>query len=193
MFVRLAGGIATSFFVCASSHMVDLDQAVAADLRNQDYFCSATVVMFVRRMFPEVSWRPQELGACLIIDDPLLRPRYGSCNFNVLRNAMRRYGFTTNIAFIPWNWRRTSRRDCEFFKNEPGRFSISVHGCDHIEAEFGETSPALSTSKAKLAQSRMQNHEVRTGIQYDPVMVFPCSFFVCMPGSSQASWFPGSR
>ena len=166
-------------FVCASSHMVDLDQAVGAGFYDvKDHFCSAVpLVMFVRRMFPEVSWRPQELGACLIIDDPLLRPRYGSCNFNVLRNAMRRYGFTTNIAFIPWNWRRTSRRDCEFFKNEPGRFSISVHGCDHIEAEFGETSPALLTSKAKLAQSRMHNHEVRTGIRYDPVMVFPQGVF----------------
>jgi hypothetical protein len=166
-------------FVCASSHMVDLDQAVGAGFYDvKDHFCSAVpLVLFVRLMFPEVSWRPQELGACLIIDDPLLRPRYGSCDFNVLRNAMQRYEFTTNIAFIPWNWRRTSRRDSEFFKNEPGRFSISVHGCDHIEAEFGATSPAVLTSKTTLAQSRMRNHEARTGIRCDPVMVFPQGVF----------------
>jgi hypothetical protein len=178
VFVRLCRQ-GSPVFVCASSHMVDLDQAVGAGFYDvKDHFCSAVpLVMFIRLMFPEVSWKPQELGACLIIDDPLLRQRYGSCNFNVLRNAMQRYGFTTNIAFIPWNWRRTSRRDSEFFKDEPGRFSISVHGCDHIEAEFGETSPAVLTSKATLAQSRMRNHEARTGIPCDPVMVFPQGVF----------------
>ena len=178
VFVRLCRQ-GSPVFLCASSYMVDLDQAVGTGFYDvKDHFCSAVpLVMFVRRMFPEVSWRPQELGACLIIDDPLLRPRYGSCNFNVLRNAMQRHGFTTNIAFIPWNWRRTSRRDSEFFKNEPGRFSISVHGCDHIAAEFGETSPAVLTSKATLAQSRMRHHEARTGIRCDPVMVFPQGVF----------------
>ena len=191
VFVRLSRQ-GPPVFVCASSHMVDLDQAVGAGFYDvKDHFCSAVpLVMFVRLMFPEVSWRPQELGACLIIDDPLLRPRYGSCNFNVLRNAMQRYGFTTNIAFIPWNWRRTSKRDSEFFKNEPGRFSISVHGCDHIEAEFGGTSPAVLTSKATLAQSRMRNHEARTGIRCDPVMVFPQGVFssVCPAVLKQAGF-----
>ena len=166
-------------FVCASSHLVDIDQGVGPRFYDvKEHFCSAVpLVMFVRFMFPEVAWSPQELGACLIVDDPLLRPRYGSCNFSVLRDAMRRYGFTTNIAFIPWNWRRTSPRDSELFKNEPGRFSISVHGCDHTEAEFGETSPGVLINKAQLAQSRMRNHEARTGIQYDPVMVFPQGVF----------------
>ena len=97
-------------FFCASSHMVDIDQAVGPGFYDvKDHFCSVVpLVMFVRLMFPDVAWRPQELGACLIIDDPLLRQRYGSCDFGMLRDLMRRYGFTTNVAFIPWNWRRTS-------------------------------------------------------------------------------------
>jgi hypothetical protein len=178
VFVRLRRE-GSPVFICASSHMVDIDQGVGPRFYDvKDHFCSAVpLVMFVRLMFPELAWSPQELGACLIIDDPLLRPRYGSCDFSVLRDAMRRYGFTTNIAFIPWNWRRTSPRDSQLFKNEPARFSISVHGCDHTEAEFGETAPAALTSKAELAQSRMRNHEARTGIQYDPVMVFPQGVF----------------
>lgn len=166
-------------FVCASSYMVDLEQPVEAGHYDvKTHFCSAVpLVMFIKAMFPEISWGPQELGACLIIDDPLLRPRYGYCDFQILREAMQRYGFTTNIAFIPWNWRRTSSRDGSFFNREPKDYSISVHGCDHTKAEFGETSGAILTSKAMLAQSRMRNHEGRSGIQHDAVMVFPQGVF----------------
>jgi hypothetical protein len=178
VFVRFQHGRAP-VFVCASSYMVDIDDAVGPGYYDvKDHFCSAVpLLMFVRLMFPEVAWRPQELGACLIIDDPLLRQRYGSCNFEMLRDLMRRYGFTTNIAFIPWNWRRTSANDGEFFKNELGHFSVSIHGCDHTGAEFGETSPAILNNKARLAQSRMRNHEARTGLHHDPVMVFPQGVF----------------
>jgi hypothetical protein len=166
-------------FYCTSSHMVDIDQAVGPGFYDvKDDFCSIVpLVMFVRLMFSDVAWRPQELGACLIIDDPLLRKRYGSCDFEMLHDLMRRYGFTTNVAFIPWNWRRTSADVGEFFGNELGRFSVSIHGCDHIAAEFGETSAAVLNYRAKLAQSRMRNHEARTGIHHDPVMIFPQGVF----------------
>jgi hypothetical protein len=166
-------------FFCASSHMVDIDQPVGPgfyDVRN--HFCSVVpLVMFLRLMFPDVAWRPQELGACLIVDDPLLRQRYGACDFVMLRDLMLRHEFTTNIGFIPWNWRRTSSAAGEFFRNESERYSVSVHGCDHIGAEFGTTSPEVLNNKAKLAQSRMQKHEARTGIHHDPVMIFPQGVF----------------
>ena len=166
-------------FVCASSHMIDIDHAVGPGFYDvKEHFCSVVpLVMFVRLMFPEVAWRPQELGACLIIDDPLLRRRYGFCDFRMLLDLMRQYSFTTNVAFIPWNWRRTSSASAKFFRNEAGRFSLSIHGCDHIGAEFGETSPAVLNDKAKLAQSRMRNHEARTGVHHDPVIVFPQGIF----------------
>ncbi len=166
-------------FFCASSHMIDIDQRVGPGFYDvKEHFCSVVpLVMFLRSVFSDVAWRPQELGACLIIDDPLLRERYGSCDFRLLRNLMQQYGFTTNVAFIPWNWRRTSRAAREFFGNKPGAFSVSIHGCDHIEAEFGETSPEVLNNRAKLAQSRMRNHDTRTGIHHDPIMVFPQGVF----------------
>jgi hypothetical protein len=178
VFVRFDHG-STPVFVCSSSYMIDLDQAVEQSYYDvKDHFCSVVpLLIFVRLMFPTGAWQPQELGACLIIDDPLLRPRYGSCDFERLLNLMRQYEFTTNIAFIPWNWRRTSPTDGEFFKNELAHFSISIHGCDHTGAEFGETSPVVLNHKAKLAQSRMKDHEARTGLHHDPVMVFPQGVF----------------
>ena len=166
-------------FFCASSYMVDIDETVGPGFYDvKDHFCSTVpLVMFLRLMFPEVTWRPQELGACLIVDDPLLRQRYGSCDFGRLRDLMQQHGFTTNIAFIPWNWRRTSRAAGNFFSSESDHFSVSIHGCDHIGAEFGARSLEVLDDKARLAQSRMRNHEVRTGIHHDPVMVFPQGVF----------------
>ena len=171
--------IAAPVFFCTSSHMVDIDQPVDQRFYDiKDHFCSVVpLVMFIRFMFQDVAWRPQELGACLIIDDPLLKPRYGFCNFAKLRDLMRGHGFTTNIAFIPWNWRRTSPAASRLFGNEPGLFSVSIHGCDHTAREFGATSLEVLNSTAHLARSRMRNHQARTGIQHDSIMVFPQGVF----------------
>ena len=178
VFLRFQYSGAPVFF-CASSQMVDIDELVGQgfyDVKN--HFCSVVpLVMFIRFMFPEVAWRPQELGACLIIDDPLLKPKYGFCHFATLRDLMRRHGFTTNIAFIPWNWRRTSPAAGKFFRDESGVFSVSIHGCDHTAAEFGATSAAVLHARAQLARSRMRSHEARTGIQHDSIMVFPQGAF----------------
>jgi len=166
-------------FFCTSSQMVDIDQPVGQGFYDvKDHFCSVVpLVMFIRFLFPDVAWRPQELGACLIIDDPLLKPQYGFCNFAKLRDLMRGHGFTTNIAFIPWNWRRTSPAAGKFFSNESGLFSVSIHGCDHTAGEFGATSLEVLHTRAQLARSRMRNHEARTGIQHDAIMVFPQGAF----------------
>src|SRR5258708_14711952 len=131
VFARFQRG-GSSIFFCTSSNMVDIDQPVGRGFYDvKDHFCSAVpLVLFIRFAFPHVAWGPQELGACLIIDDPLLRTNYRLCDFPKLSELMKRRGFTTNIAFIPWNWRRTSRAGGEFFKKTAGEFSISIHGCD---------------------------------------------------------------
>lgn len=166
-------------FFCTSSQMVDIDEPVRQGFYDiKDHFCSVVpLVMFIRFMFPDVAWRPQELGACLIIDDPLLRLRYGFCDFPKLRDLMRERGFTTNIAFIPWNWRRTSPTASDFFRREAHFFSVSIHGCDHTAGEFGTTSIETLRTNVRLAKSRMRNHESRTGVQHDAIMVFPQGVF----------------
>lgn len=166
-------------FVCTSSYMVDVDEPVAQRFYDvKEHFCSVVpLLMFLRRVFPDVMWRPQESGACLIIDDPLLRSRYGFCDFAELRDLMQQHGFTTNIAFIPWNWRRTSPAAADFFRRQSQLFSISIHGCDHVAGEFGAASSEFLDNRTRLAQSRMRNHQARTGIQHDPIMVFPQGVF----------------
>jgi hypothetical protein len=166
-------------FLSTTSQVVDLERPLRARFYDiKDDFCSAVpLVLFIQSMFAEIAWQPQELGACLIIDDPLLKPKYGSCNFARLRDLMSRFGFTTNIAFIPWNWRRTSPSARNFFDFDSGQFSISIHGCDHTGGEFATSSLNALNSRAQLACQRMRNHEARTGIKHDRIMVFPQGAF----------------
>lgn len=169
----------TPAYICSSVEIPDLDAPVEKnyyDVRTH-FLAAVPLVMFIASVFREVMWRPRELGACLIIDDPLLKHRYGFCDFPWLRDRMRERRFTTNIAFIPWNWRRTSQRASEFFRSESDLFSVSIHGCDHVAAEFGTTSLDVLDRRARLAQARMQRHRVRTRIAHDPVMVFPQGVF----------------
>jgi hypothetical protein len=168
-----------SIFFCATSQVVDIDSPVSRGFYDvKDHFCSAvSLVMFIKFVFRDVAWRPQELGACLIIDDPLLKLNYGFCDFSKLRNLMKQNQFTTNIAFIPWNWRRTSAAAGRFFSDPSRLFSVSIHGCDHTAGEFASTSPAVLQGRTQLARSRMRSHETRTGIQHDLVMVFPQGAF----------------
>ena len=90
---------------------------------------------------------------------------------------MKRHNFSTNIAFIPWNWRRSAPEVVQLFRENPEHFSLSVHGCDHTRAEFGGSSQQRLYWKTQQALERMNRHESITGISHDPVMVFPQGIF----------------
>jgi hypothetical protein len=90
---------------------------------------------------------------------------------------MQRHSFSTNIAFIPWNWRRSDSEVAKLFRENPAYFSISVHGCAHTRAEFGSNSLERLYGKAKQALTRMDGHESATGVSYDKIMVFPQGVF----------------
>ena len=112
-----------------------------------------------------------------MIDDPLLKPRHGFVDFQELLSLMKRHNFSTNIAFIPWNWRRCAPEVVRLFRENPERFSVSVHGCDHTRAEFGSSNEERLYWKTQQALERMNRHEAITGIPHDPVMVFPQGIF----------------
>jgi len=115
--------------------------------------------------------------ASVIIDDPLLRENYGFLNYRKLLSLMDKHNFFANIAFIPWNYNRTDKRIAALFRERPDRFSLCVHGCDHTKGEFGKTDLNYLDNKVKLATARMIEHENRTGIPFDRIMVFPQGIF----------------
>lgn len=115
--------------------------------------------------------------ASIIIDDPLLRENYGFLNYLKLLNLMDKHNFCTSIAFIPFNFKRTENKIATLFKDRPDRFSLCVHGCDHVKGEFGRTDRNYLDMRVTLATARMIEHEKRTGIQFDRIIVFPQGIF----------------
>lgn len=156
---------------------------VAAPLRTREFdlrghfLAAVPVVLYARWAFAATCWQPPEVCACLVIDDPLLRPRYGFLDYQHLLGLMERVGFSTSIAFIPWNWKRSAQKTVRLFRENPGRLSLSIHGCDHADREYASRNRDRLAWKSRLALQRMARHESRTGLRHDPVMVFPQGVF----------------
>jgi hypothetical protein len=163
----------------SSERLIDIDAELTTfnfDIRDH-FFSTVPLVSYIRWAFPQSSWHAPETSACLVIDDPLLKPTHGFVDFQELLSLMKRHNFSTNIAFIPWNWRRSASEVVRLFRENPEHFSLSVHGCDHTRAEFGSPGQQRLYWKARQALERMNRHEAITGISHDPVMVFPQGVF----------------
>ena len=166
-------------FLSTSKEVVD----IGAELKSQNFdvrehfFSAVPFVLYVKWAFAETCWNAPEINACLVIDDPVLKSTHGFVNFQELLSLMKRHKFTSNIAFIPWNWRRSTPTVVRLFRENPENYSVSVHGCDHTRAEFGSSDRQRLYWKAQQALNRMNRHQSITGIRYDPVMVFPQGIF----------------
>jgi len=163
----------------SSERLIDIDAELTTfnfDIRDH-FFSAVPFVSYIRWAFPQSSWHAPEASACLVIDDPLLKPTHGFVDFQEFLSLMKRHNFSTNIAFIPWNWRRSAPETVRLFRENPDYFSLSVHGCDHTRAEFGSPGQQRLYWKARQALERMDRHEAITGISHDPVMVFPQGVF----------------
>jgi len=166
-------------FLSTSREIIDIDAELATqNFDVREHFLSATpIVLYIKWAFAGTCWNAPEVNACLVIDDPVLKSTHGFVDFKELLLLMKRHNFSTNIAFIPWNWRRSAPEVVRLFRENPGYYSLSVHGCDHTRAEFGHSSEQRLYWKAQQATERMNRHRFMTGIQYDPVMIFPQGIF----------------
>jgi hypothetical protein len=94
-------------------------------------------------------------------------------DFEALLALMTRHRFSTTIAFIPHNYRRSSKRIVQMFRQNTDRLGICYHGNDHIAAEFAVKDVARLTAMVQTAEARMKTHEQITGLRCPKVMVFP--------------------
>ena len=173
-FVRVARDAREVFFV-GGAEFGDLDERVHRHARPVPWFSRlAPLMMFLRGSLGTRLWHTDHPRACLIIDDPVLKNRYGFLDYGRLVASMRRHRFATSIAFIPLNYRR-SRRDVASFvtANANTPLSVSVHGCDHTDGEFATTHFASLHAKAHIALDRMHAHHRLSGVPFDDVMIFP--------------------
>jgi hypothetical protein len=163
----------------SSVPVVDID----AELTSQNFdvrdhlFDAVPFVCYIRWAFEDVAWHAPEANACLVVDDPLLKKRYGFVRYRELLALMKQVRFATTIAFIPWNWRRSDPDVVQLFKENIENYSVCVHGCDHTAQEFGSSDRQWLQSRASAALERMSLHQTLTGLQHDRVMVFPQGAF----------------
>ena len=163
----------------SSARLIDIDANLATrnfDVRDH-LFSAVPVVSYLRWAFASSSWNTPEASACLVIDDPLLRARYGFVRFRELLALMKQIRFSTSIAFIPWNWRRSDSKVVQLFRDNPEIYSLCVHGCDHTAGEFATSDRLRLRAVASEALRRMSLHERQTGLAHDRLMVFPQGIF----------------
>lgn len=162
----------------AGRQIADLDATVPSNASILQFFSGlAPLMMFLFSASPNGFWHGDTPTACFIVDDPLLKKRYGFLDYRKLLDVMERKRFSTSIAFIPWNYRRSNRRVTELLADHLLRYSLCVHGCDHTAREFGLTNQPLLEEKAQKALDRMALHQRLSGLPFDDIMVFPQGVF----------------
>jgi hypothetical protein len=175
--VRIGCGTSKVFLV-ACRELADLDEKVPTGGKLLPWFSRLVPMMiFLRSALGDHVWHSDRPQACFIIDDPLLKPRHGFLKYAKLRETISQHKFTTSIAFIPWNYRRSHQQVAGLFASAGGSLSLCIHGCDHTWGEFAATSFELLRAKARLALDRMQVHSQLSGAPFDEVMVFPQGLF----------------
>jgi len=163
----------TEILFVASEDIADLNTEVGEAPITEYFSRLVPHVMALRYAAGDECWRPCKACASIIIDDPLLRKRYGFLNFESLLHLADEYNFHTTIAFIPHNFRRNSSRTTRMFQANAARLSICFHGNDHTEREFASTDLAFLNTSLRIAEDRVNLHHQMTGLPCDRVMVFP--------------------
>ena len=173
VFLRMERG-SCELFLLNLARVPDIGERLSPSRGVEEHYDQLIpLLIFLRHCFGERCWNGTNRTGRLIIDDPLLNQSYGYLDFTALRNSMRSAGYGTSVAFIPWNHWRTSRTGAaRIFDGSPD-LSICVHGCDHTNKEFEDTDPGLLQWKTVTALRRMERHKTRTGVAFEPVMVFP--------------------
>jgi hypothetical protein len=163
----------TEVLLLGSGDVANLDAEAGESWFTETFSSFIPYAMALRHIFGDECWRPVQSHACLVVDDPLLRPNYGFLNFEQLLRLMEEHNFETTIAFIPHNYRRNSQRIVRLFKENAHRLSLCFHGNDHIGAEFAATDSMLLNTMLQIAQRRMTTFSHATGLPCDRIMVFP--------------------
>jgi hypothetical protein len=139
-------------------------------------FSSLTCFMlFIQQAADQQDTSPQY--GCVVIDDPLLKPKYGFINYKKLIQDCTRHNYAVTIAHIPTNINKTDSATAGLIAASNSRISICMHGLEHARAEFSSTDAGLLRSKLSQAVSLMNKHSQLHGLDWDHIMVFPHGLF----------------
>ena len=161
-------------FILANNKILDIDDKATEPWSIKEYFSQfIPLMMFIKYVFGDRCWHSKQAYASFIIDDPLLRMNYGFLNYRRLLELMDQNNFHTALAFIPWNYKRSSKETALLFNERKDRFTLCVHGCYHTNNEFGINERDKLNRISKLSIERMKIHKKLSGVNFDNVIVFP--------------------
>lgn len=165
-------------FMLAAGEIADVGMRLSEPVDTGRFFSRLIPpAMYIKHAFGDAAWHSEKDRACLIVDDPLLREKYGFLNYRTLASLMDCFDFTASIGFIPWNFRRTAGEVARLFNARSDRFSLCIHGCDHTRSEFGSLDDDDLARMTRTATERMNRHKKLTGVTFDRIMVFPQGVF----------------
>jgi hypothetical protein len=162
-------------FLLASNEVLDIDGIAenGCEPGRKHFADLIPFVMFIKWALKERCWHLPEHCASIIVDDPLLRPRYGFIDFAAFLSWVQKNNLGATFAFIPWNHNRSDPDISSMFRMHPERLSICVHGCDHTAGEFSTSATERLDAIVKTATARMMKHQNTHTLPFDKVMVFP--------------------
>lgn len=161
-------------FVWSTPTVFDMTRQITAELEFEealDQFIPG--IMFLRAAFGAACWTNPDAFAGVVIDDPLLEPRYGMLDFPALLESARRHAYHVTVGYIPWNHWRVKRSLATQFADHAGHFSLCVHGCDHTRYEFGSDDYQDLLDRSLEASRRIDSLRRRFGLECVPLMVCP--------------------
>jgi len=176
VFIRYRKGNG-SIFVSGTKYTESLGNTQMKELYNTRHFSKIVpIMMFLRYSCGDECWHRETDYANLTIDDPFLVEPYGNLEFKGLLTSMETHNFHTTVAYIPWNYDRSTPEVIKLFLGHPDRYSIAIHGNNHDHYKFYNYNkePLKEQEKDIIeALNRMKEFRKLTGIPYDKIMIFP--------------------
>lgn len=165
-------------FLWTTKHIADVEAPASRGVGPEGmYQYLLPAIIYLKVCFGSSCWHNPNVRARLIVDDPLLHPRYGFLRYDALLDSMQRVSYGTTLAFIPWNYRRSQKQVTDLFQANKNLLSLCIHGCDHTNHEFDSEDEEYLAQIAYLAMKRMRMHQDRSGVLHEKVMVFPQGHF----------------
>jgi hypothetical protein len=163
----------TELFVSAGGEVFDTESKVCRNISASECFAALVPLVLYLRQCEIVRWQSPRQWANVVIDDPNLTMRYGFVDFPALAQCVDELCCAVSIAFIPWNFERTSSEVVKLMRCRWPKLSLAIHGCDHTRSEFSTETPAQAQQLIGMSVDRMHRLASRTGLRYDSVIVFP--------------------
>jgi hypothetical protein len=133
------------------------------------------LIELLRAVTEDLAFRPPELRACFVIDDPNLHwPSYGHVRFAELGRHAADEDYHAAMAMVALDGWVAHPAAARVFRERADRLSLVVHGNDHVIEELGRPwSEARFHAAFAQALRRCAAFERRSGVRVDRVIAPP--------------------